>query len=219
MVVGFYTDWCKSVVLKNAKHLANTELQHLSIAPDLTHQQRKAEGEMQKEADRLNEEELTEDDVSKNLVWKVVGKKGQKRLVKVTNREIEGSQQMRGRGQRGRGMANWRGSVRGRGRGGQAESTGRKRTREEGEEILRNPPKRGAILPRRPRRDRGGRFTPATGSNSEPIRVGLETEEMDQIETEEEAENSENEEEVIMEAMPGEEEQENPGLRLGSQSQ
>jgi hypothetical protein len=37
---------------------------------------------MNKEANRTNEEELTEDDVAKNFIRKVVGQRGEKRLVK-----------------------------------------------------------------------------------------------------------------------------------------
>jgi hypothetical protein len=82
LIVGFYTEWAKSELLKISKYLADTALGHISIAPDLTEKQRKAEKDMISEAERRNKEELTEEDHSKNWVWKVVGKKGQKRLVK-----------------------------------------------------------------------------------------------------------------------------------------
>jgi len=211
LVVGFFTEWSKSILLKNSRYLAGTDMENLSVAPDLTHQQRKAEGELQAEADRLNEEELTEEDVAKNLVWRVVGKKGQKRMIKTINRENGGSQQTRGTGLRGRATANRRGGVRGRGRGAHVVNNTRKRTREEVEENTRQPAKRGAILPRR---DRGGRFTPATGTNTEPIAVV----QRDEVTAQNEGESSEDEEEV-MEEVVEDEDQESHGLRLGSQSQ
>ena len=104
LIVGFYTDWSRSILLKNARYLNGTEMEELSIAPDLTQRQRAAEREMIQEAERKNEEELTEEDLSKNLVWRVVGKKGQKRLIKCYNQSGAGAE-MRG---------NWRGMSRGR---------------------------------------------------------------------------------------------------------
>jgi hypothetical protein len=82
LIVGFYSEWAKSVLLKNSKYLAETEMRNLSVVPDLTERQRKAEKDLIQEAERKNREELTEEDRSKNWVWRVVGKKGQKRLVK-----------------------------------------------------------------------------------------------------------------------------------------
>ena len=72
LVVGFFTEWSKSVALKNSKHLAASDLENISIVPDLTQQQRKAEKSLQAEAERRNQEELTNEDVSKNLIWRVV---------------------------------------------------------------------------------------------------------------------------------------------------
>jgi hypothetical protein len=42
---------------------------------------------MMVEVERRNQEELTEQDKSKNLCWKLVGRRGQKRMVKVAERE------------------------------------------------------------------------------------------------------------------------------------
>jgi hypothetical protein len=115
LVVGFYTEWAKSIVLKNSRYLAETDLNMVSIVPDLTEKQRKAEKDLQTEAERRNRSELTDQDRSKNLVWKVVGKRGQKRLVKVYERESAA----RGRG----GGAGRGGFSRGRGRGGAQPAT------------------------------------------------------------------------------------------------
>jgi hypothetical protein len=57
-------------------------LSEVTIVPDLTDKQRRAEKELEGEAERRNREELTQDDISKNLSWRVVGKKGQKRIMK-----------------------------------------------------------------------------------------------------------------------------------------
>jgi hypothetical protein len=51
LVVGFYTEWAKSVLLKNCKYLVDSEMAHLSISNDLTEKQRKLEEE---ECGRIN---------------------------------------------------------------------------------------------------------------------------------------------------------------------
>jgi hypothetical protein len=43
LVVGFFTDWARSTLLKNCRFLAETELSNISIVPDLTEKQRKME--------------------------------------------------------------------------------------------------------------------------------------------------------------------------------
>jgi len=86
--------------------------------PDLTQMQRKEEEEMRQEAERKNREELTQDDISKNLVWTVVGARGEKRIIKVVERGRGGGQRiMRGatRGNRGRPPLLTRGGRTGRG--------------------------------------------------------------------------------------------------------
>ena len=69
-----------------ARELKNTVFSELGIVPDLTQEQRQDEAEMALLADKRNEE-LNEDDVAKNLIWKVVGRRGEKRIVKVTARD------------------------------------------------------------------------------------------------------------------------------------
>ena len=97
LIVGFYTEWSRSILLKNAKYLNESEYENVSIAPDLTQRQRAAERDLVAEAERRNEEDLTEDDISKNLQWRVVGKKGQKRLIKgYNNYGTEGRSRARG---------------------------------------------------------------------------------------------------------------------------
>jgi hypothetical protein len=99
LIVGFYMEWSKEIVLKHTKRLMGSEMNEVTIVPDLTDKQRKAEKELEGEAERRNREELSEDDVTKNLTWKVVGKKGQKRLMKSYNNVAGyGGEWTRGRG-------------------------------------------------------------------------------------------------------------------------
>jgi hypothetical protein len=99
LVVGFYYEWSKEVVLKHARKLMTSNHKEVTIVQDLTDKQRRAEKELMQEAERRNMEELSEEDLSKNLEWRVVGKKGQKRLLKTMN--TEQWQQQRGRGRPG----------------------------------------------------------------------------------------------------------------------
>ena len=62
LIVGFFTDWSRSILLKNARHLDGTEMEEVLVAPDLTQKQRAAERELLQEAERRNEEDLTEED-------------------------------------------------------------------------------------------------------------------------------------------------------------
>jgi hypothetical protein len=107
LVVGFYNEWAKNTLLRNCRYLAGTDMSMISVVQDLTERQRKTEKEMMVEVERRNQEELTEQDKSKNLCWKLVGRRGQKRMVKVAEREAvsrRGGAAGRGAG-RGRGAA------------------------------------------------------------------------------------------------------------------
>jgi len=126
LLCGFYTDWSKQTLLKFSKRLAETDYSEVSVAPDLTKQQRKEEANLEAEATKRNGE-LTEDDRAKNLMWLVVGRKGQRRIIKTTRREENG----RGRGARG-----------GRGQRPDRFTENRKRQREE-EQTRNQPAKRG----------------------------------------------------------------------------
>jgi len=87
LVCGFWDEKDRNKVLRNARKLEGTDFGNVSVCPDLTKKQREEEAEMRKEADRRNEEELTEDDLAKNLRWTAVGDRGQRFLVKTTARE------------------------------------------------------------------------------------------------------------------------------------
>ena len=109
MLIGFHRKEDKNELMEKAKDLRKTEFKEVTIVPDLTQQQRKEEMEMTKEAERRNMTR-TEEEMAKNLEWMVVGRKGEKRLVKGPARQWGG--EMRGRGA-------WRGGAgRGAGRGG-----------------------------------------------------------------------------------------------------
>jgi hypothetical protein len=90
MVVGFWSEGDKCLLLRNARNLERTIFKEVTVGPDLTKKQRAEEAEMKEEADRRNREELTEEDVSKNLKWAVVGDRGKKSLIKTVTREREG---------------------------------------------------------------------------------------------------------------------------------
>jgi hypothetical protein len=114
VLLGMTSEQAKADLLEAARELQHTAYKHISIGPDQTRKQRQAEKKLQETVERKNREELTEDDVSKNLKWMAVGRKGEKRIVKAQVREDtwgEGtsSRQTGGRG-RGRGGsgASWR---------------------------------------------------------------------------------------------------------------
>ena len=99
MIVGFMREYQKEDLLDKARELQNTPFSDIGVLPDLTPEQRKDEADMVREAERRNGQ-LTAEDKAKNLAWGVVGKRGEKRLLKGVERE-------RGRG------GPWRGVQRG----------------------------------------------------------------------------------------------------------
>jgi hypothetical protein len=92
----------RTALLESARHLRNTDYADISIIPDLTPTQRKEEAALHEEMEWKNKDELTTDDIKKNLRWKVVGPRGAKRLIKTTVRDWSQGN-IRGRG-RGRGL-------------------------------------------------------------------------------------------------------------------
>ena len=99
LVAGFYTEMERSMLLRRAKKLENTEFKEVRVAPDLTKRQRKEERDLWAESEERNKNR-TEEQRSKNLVWAVVGARGEKRLLLQPSRP--GTQQVRGT-RRGRG--------------------------------------------------------------------------------------------------------------------
>jgi hypothetical protein len=107
LIIYLKNETTRTALLESAKHLRDTEHCEVSIVPDLTPAQRQEEVALSAEMERRNNEELTEDDVQKNLVWKVVGPRGAKRLVKIAARDRPVPPA------RGRGRGAYRGSARG----------------------------------------------------------------------------------------------------------
>ena len=81
MVVGFRLQTCCDALLASAYRLKKTRLQNIRVVPDLTKYQRKKEEDLFIECERMNAN-LTPDD-SANFLYKVVGRKGQKRMIRV----------------------------------------------------------------------------------------------------------------------------------------
>lgn len=87
ILVGMKTESIKSDLLDAASQLQKTEYKDVTIGPDQTKKQRKAEANLKEVVERKNREELSEQDKAKNLQWMVIGRKGEKRVVKAQVRE------------------------------------------------------------------------------------------------------------------------------------
>ncbi len=115
LLTGFHMESDKLNLLRVAKNLEDTCFSDVNIAPDLTKKQRDEEAELKKEAERRNKS-LSENDVSKNLHWVVVGPRGERRLTKekkntewnTTGRRMTRGGQRDGRGGQTRGGATGR---------------------------------------------------------------------------------------------------------------
>jgi hypothetical protein len=88
MVIGLETEDEKRHILAKARNLQGSRFQDISIVPDLTKKQRSNEARMKKEAEERNRD-LTNEDKSKNLKWLVVGRRGEKRLIKGVERDVQ----------------------------------------------------------------------------------------------------------------------------------
>ena len=86
LVVGFRTAEDKDLVLNNARKLKDTFFNDVGIVPDLTSVERKEEAGMLSEVE-LKNKDRTEEDKAKNLQWMVVGKRGERRIIKGLIRE------------------------------------------------------------------------------------------------------------------------------------
>ena len=85
LVVGFFREFQKEDLLDRARDLRNTPFAEVGVLEDLTQEQRRDEVDLAREAEKRNET-LTNDEKAKNLKWLVVGRKGEKRLMKGTER-------------------------------------------------------------------------------------------------------------------------------------
>lgn len=147
LVVGFYTELEKSKVLRRAKLLDRTEFKHVHISQDLTNKQRQEEDKLRREADRRNENELTEEDKSKNLKWAVVGARGERRLVKTTAWNHQEGAWMTSRGAT-RGTRGATRATRARGRPSTVAATSYPATQHQGPQQSQRQDRRGTRRPR-----------------------------------------------------------------------
>ena len=82
LLIGLKTKHARSKVLYKAPTLAKESepWSKVNVVADMTQRQRKEDSEAKEEAEKKNSEMNDED--SKNWIWKVVGARGQKRVVK-----------------------------------------------------------------------------------------------------------------------------------------
>ena len=88
IVIGVEEDRDKNHLLIKARMLKGTRFDNVSIVPDLTKKQRQQEERLRSEAESRNSR-LTEEDKRENLRWIVIGRRGEKRLVKGVERDRE----------------------------------------------------------------------------------------------------------------------------------
>jgi hypothetical protein len=86
IVIGLNSEAEKKCILERARSLRGTEYDNVAMVPDMTRLQRRTEDNLVLEAANRNRQ-LTADDISKNLKWLVVGKHGEKRLIKGMERD------------------------------------------------------------------------------------------------------------------------------------
>ena len=94
IVIGLFSEEEKRHLLDTAKELRFTQYEHITFVPDLTKGQRKGEQRLRDEAQRRNNQ-LTREDLEKNLKWIIVGLRGEKRLIKAVERENQGGRETR----------------------------------------------------------------------------------------------------------------------------
>jgi hypothetical protein len=144
IIMGFYNKSTRDKLIK-------VELpEDISVGPDMTKKQREEEAEIWKEMEEKNKSR-TEEQVTKNLFWRLVGPKGERRLILGPARNQ--AQPPRTEARRGRGALVRGGMVRGTGRWSETyrPRLGSKRARvaedgmgeeEEEEEEMREPPQK-----------------------------------------------------------------------------
>ena len=86
LVIGLTSAEVRRNILDRNRELQHTKYNNVSIVADLTGKQREEERDMQAEAEKRNKN-LSEEERSKNLKWMVVGRKGEKRLIKGEERQ------------------------------------------------------------------------------------------------------------------------------------
>jgi hypothetical protein len=86
IIIGLRSEEEKRNILERAANLRGTAFDRVSVGPDLTRMQRRAEDKLSSEAEMRNTQ-LTAIDIERNVRWIVVGRRGEKRLIKGTERE------------------------------------------------------------------------------------------------------------------------------------
>lgn len=83
LLIGMQNEQSRAEILKCAWNLDRSN--NISIIPDLTARQRKEEEKMRKEVERKNKELSSED--SLNYQWRMVGLRGERRIVRMPRRQ------------------------------------------------------------------------------------------------------------------------------------
>jgi hypothetical protein len=88
MIIGLETEEEKRHILGRARNLHGTQFHDISVVPDLTKKQRSREARLKQEAEERNKK-LTNEDRNRNEKWLVVGRRGEKRLIKGIERDVQ----------------------------------------------------------------------------------------------------------------------------------
>jgi hypothetical protein len=86
IVIGLENEEEKRHILGRARELRNSRFKDVSIVPDLTRKQRNREARMKDEAEEKNKN-LTAEERNRNIKWMVVGRRGEKRIIKGVERD------------------------------------------------------------------------------------------------------------------------------------
>lgn len=88
IVIGLETEEEKRHILSKAKNLQGTKFNHITVVQDLTKVQREKEDKLRNQAKEKNRE-LSEEDLINNMKWLVVGRRGERRIIKGIDRREE----------------------------------------------------------------------------------------------------------------------------------
>jgi hypothetical protein len=86
VVVGLNSEEEKRTILIRSRQLRGSRYDNVAVVPDLTKMQRRGEEKLSVEAGERNKN-LTAEDNERDMRWIVVGKRGEKRLIKGVERE------------------------------------------------------------------------------------------------------------------------------------
>jgi hypothetical protein len=159
LVVGLYNERTRTRILKAEWKTLEPEVR---VGPDMTKKQREEEAQVWKDLEEKNSKR-TADEMSKNLEWRVVGQKGERRIVLGQARGRERGRGWTGGQERGRGWARGAGGANQTRRGA---PTWRGRGTGRGAEQQRGPG-RPRLLPPPPNQPRGWRPGPHRGEENE----------------------------------------------------